>query len=505
MSCGVCRSPGCSAQLAYGEQRRRIEREEGGIPLTRLAVTTTRIPLSPEVVNSSRRRRSRRIWQVLPRLKLLPSPPITVTATSLSPAFPNECAEKGKKTKWSSNKTVDVTTLGNLCVDIVLNVPQLPPASVEEKFTYMKRLVAAPPDESYWEGGGNCNLTIAGARLGLHCVTLGHVGNEKFGHFLHRVLENEGIEHVDIQEEDNSPIGDDDYDGSTLLCWVLVDPSHQHAFCSRFDFNKNPAFSRIKQLPAGAKSVIQKSKALFVNGFAFDELAPSVVLDAMMCAQEAGCAVAFDPGPRAHTLFRSTVHNRNILEQLLCLCDILLLTADEAEVLTGMADPLDSATALLSRGKLSKWVVLKLGADGCLIATSEGIYGAPAFKVDVVDTVGCGDSFAAAVMLGYNMRVSVPITTTIALANAVGAATAMGQGAGRNVASAAKVTDILSGIQQQRGKDSEEHLSISSFGTIMPDASPVKPFSIPMHTAAHDALNLLNVTLNKSHSSEMLV
>jgi hypothetical protein len=147
MSCGVCRSPGCSAQLAYGEQRRRIEREEGRIPLTRLAVTTTRVPLSPEVVNSSRRRRSRRIWQVLPRLKLLPSPPITVTATSLSPAFPNECAEKGKKTKWSSNKTVDVTTLGNLCVDIVLNVPQLPPASVEEKFTYMKRLVAAPPDE----------------------------------------------------------------------------------------------------------------------------------------------------------------------------------------------------------------------------------------------------------------------------------------------------------------------------------------------------------------------
>jgi hypothetical protein len=40
-----------------------------------------------------------------------------------------------------------VTTLGNLCVDIVLNVPELPPASVEEKFTYMKRLVAAPPDE----------------------------------------------------------------------------------------------------------------------------------------------------------------------------------------------------------------------------------------------------------------------------------------------------------------------------------------------------------------------
>jgi hypothetical protein len=65
-----------------------------------------------------------------------------------------------------------------------------------------------------------------GVKLGLHCVTLGHVWNEKFNHLLHHVLENKGIEHVNIQEEDNSPIGDDDYDGSTLLCWVLIDPSH---------------------------------------------------------------------------------------------------------------------------------------------------------------------------------------------------------------------------------------------------------------------------------------
>jgi hypothetical protein len=47
-----------------------------------------------------------------------------------------------------------------------------------------------------------------------------------------------------------------------------------------------------------------------------------------------------------------------------------------------MADLQTFATTLLSRGKPSKWVVLKLGANGCLIATSKGIYGALAFKVD---------------------------------------------------------------------------------------------------------------------------
>ncbi len=52
----------------------------------------------------------------------------------------------------------------------------------------------------------------------------------------------------------------------------------------------------------------------------------------------------------------------------------------------------------------------------------------------VGDTVGCGDSFAAAIVLGYIRGYDIP--ATMALANAVGAATAMGTGAGTNVASA---------------------------------------------------------------------
>lgn len=46
----------------------------------------------------------------------------------------------------------------------------------------------------------------------------------------------------------------------------------------------------------------------------------------------------------------------------------------------------------------------------------------------MADTVGCGDSFAAAVVMGYTRRHSIP--ALLALANAVGAATAMGEGAG---------------------------------------------------------------------------
>jgi hypothetical protein len=44
-------------------------------------------------------------------------------------------------------KETDLATLGNLCVDVVLSVPQLPPAQRDERKAYMERLAASPPDQ----------------------------------------------------------------------------------------------------------------------------------------------------------------------------------------------------------------------------------------------------------------------------------------------------------------------------------------------------------------------
>ena len=90
-------------------------------------------------------------------------------------------------------------------------------------------------------------------------------------------------------------------------------------------------------------------------------------------------------------------------------------------------------------------------------------------QVEVQDTVGCGDSFAAAIVLGYVARHSIP--ATLALANAVGAATATGRGAGRNVASVAKVQALLQGAARDWGpelrgvaEEAEQNLAASLGG-----------------------------------------
>jgi sugar/nucleoside kinase (ribokinase family) len=110
--------------------------------------------------------------------------------------------------------------------------------------------------------------------------------------------------------------------------------------------------------------------------------------------------------------------------------------------------------------------VIKCGPDGASVFTRRGdqVYvGSP--RVEVGDTVGCGDSAAAAVVLGYaeikkarkklfdassgkiaylpNAKLAGMMEATLTLATAVGAATATKKGAGRNVADLETVEALL--------------------------------------------------------------
>jgi sugar/nucleoside kinase (ribokinase family) len=110
--------------------------------------------------------------------------------------------------------------------------------------------------------------------------------------------------------------------------------------------------------------------------------------------------------------------------------------------------------------------VIKCGPDGASLFTRRGdqVYvGSPHVKVG--DTVGCGDSAAAAIVLGYgkikaareklfeassgkiaylpNARLAAMMEETLTLATATGAATATTIGAGENVATVELVERLL--------------------------------------------------------------
>ena len=72
-------------------------------------------------------------------------------------------------------------------------------------------------------------MAIAAARLGLRCMTIGHVGDEIYGRFLLDVLHDEGVGMVEMNEDNDVESSGAAY--KTLLCWVLVDPLQRHGFC----------------------------------------------------------------------------------------------------------------------------------------------------------------------------------------------------------------------------------------------------------------------------------
>jgi ribokinase len=117
------------------------------------------------------------------------------------------------------------------------------------------------------------------------------------------------------------------------------------------------------------------------------EIPPETVLSAARAGREAGALVVLNAAPA-----------RELPAGLLAEVDVLVVNAGEAADLAGGGDPREAATRLRAQGPAT--VVVTLGGEGCLVAEDRGVARLPADPVEVVDTTGAGDCFAAALGFG---------------------------------------------------------------------------------------------------------
>ncbi|EFQ63600.1 1-phosphofructokinase [Pseudomonas fluorescens WH6] len=116
------------------------------------------------------------------------------------------------------------------------------------------------------------------------------------------------------------------------------------------------------------------------------------LLRALIEARRRGARVVFDNNYRPR-LWASIEAARAAYRQVLAEVDIALLTEDDEQALFGYAD---SEQVFAAYPAIAE-VVLKRGADACLIRCNGEHCAVPALKVEkVVDTTAAGDSFSAA-------------------------------------------------------------------------------------------------------------
>ena len=202
--------------------------------------------------------------------------------------------------------------------------------------------------------------------------------------------------------------------------YFIARKGRQHRFTY---FRRDSAASRMTpgSLP---QDYVRGARLLHVSGIsqAISLSACDTVFAAMALAKAAGRLVSYDPNfrPKLWPLDRA----RAVVHETCRRADLVFPSLDDARQLTGLAGA--EEIAAFYRGLGPKVVVIKLGAEGALLATADGLATFPPYKVDSIDMSGAGDTFDGAFAAAY--LAGRPVEACMRFANAAAAITTTGLG-----------------------------------------------------------------------------
>jgi len=231
--------------------------------------------------------------------------------------------------------------------------------------------------------GAEVNFSVGLSRLGHSVAYVSRVGDDPFGEHIRDFLAENQI--------DNRLVA---VDREYLTGMQLKAKAAEGEDPLVVNFRKNSAFSHFR--PEDIDGIDWTGvKHVHVTGIsaALSKSCREAAAKLMDLAKAKGVRVSFDPNLRP-ALWPDKKEMVRVINALAAKADIVLPGIGEGETLMGSRDPEKIADFYLGQG--SKAVVVKVGAKGSFVKTSDGeSFLSPGFHVEhVVDTVGAGDGFA---------------------------------------------------------------------------------------------------------------
>lgn len=228
-------------------------------------------------------------------------------------------------------------------------------------------------------GGAPANVALAASRLGGQGVMVSQVGLDAFGGYIIDTLKAGGVDTQYIFRTGKANTG---------LAFVSLDASGNR----EFSFYRNPSADLFLSEEQITPAMFDGVGALH---FCSVDLVPWPVKEAhrkaIRLAREAGAFVSFDPNVRL-PLWDSAESCQAAIREFLPLADLVKLSDNEIEFVTGCADEREAAQTLLTGG--CKMVLITKGPDGAAVYTAQTEAQAAARPAQVADTTGAGDCFA---------------------------------------------------------------------------------------------------------------
>ncbi|MFS0688758.1 sugar kinase [Sporosarcina sp. 179-K 8C2 HS] len=229
-------------------------------------------------------------------------------------------------------------------------------------------------------GGDTSNFIIAASRLGASVGYQSAVGNDTFGSKFIMLWNKEKV---------NTKLVKIDPEHHTGLYFISYgDNGHEFTY-----HRKGSAASYLSENDIKEESFMGLSY-LHISGItqAISTESCDAVFKAIQLAKKHCVTVTYDPNLRLKLW--SLERAKAIIHSTLSNVDIFLPSLDDVTHLTGLTDPNQIIDFYLDY-KI-KMVVLKMGKEGSIVATSDMRKHIPAFRVKSIDATGAGDTFDGA-------------------------------------------------------------------------------------------------------------
>ena len=262
----------------------------------------------------------------------------------------------------------DVAAFGELVIDLI-------PAGLDGD----EPLFAARP------GGAPGNVAAGIARLGLRSAMLSKAGRESFGDLVVKALAASGVETRAIRRAATE---------TTALAVVSVDTAGERDFTL---YRSGCADARYTPEEVDT-NIIRSARLLHAGSLSLaTPVSAAAQRFAVATAREAGALVSADPNLRP-AVWRDAEAMIAAGREAVACANIVKLSGEELAILAG-TDNESAAVQRLWHPHLKVMAVTK-GPRGAAVYTDGWKVSVDGFTVDVVDTVGCGDAFMAALLAG---------------------------------------------------------------------------------------------------------
>jgi len=217
-------------------------------------------------------------------------------------------------------------------------------------------------------GGKGANQAVAARLCGARVAMIAKVGDDLFGPATIRNFESLGIDarHVGVVAGMSSGVAP-----------IFVEPGGQNRILVVKGANE-----RLCPADVDAAAALLREASAVILQF---EVPMETVCHTIRFCRKHGIRCLVNPAPAQAVDFAA-----------MAAADYFIPNESEAQALTGLPvrtadEAFSCAEALLQRGL--RRVVLTLGKNGAILATSEGMEMIPAYPVETLDTTGAGDAF----------------------------------------------------------------------------------------------------------------